>query len=95
MADSAIVTLGDDARLGTSDLVSRLDGARWQKMIAAGNSVAVGVEQGSRRSVLIAELSTRPIGHRTAPGRSPRAGDCFGHVVKAEDDDVRRYEHHV
>jgi len=61
MADSAIVTLGDDARLGTSDLVSRLDGARWQKMIAAGNSVAVGVEQGSRRSVLIAQLSTRPI----------------------------------
>ena len=30
-------------------------------MIAAGNTVAVGVDATARRSVLIAELSTRPI----------------------------------
>jgi SnoaL-like domain len=60
LADSAVVTLGEDSRLGTSDLVSRLDGARRQKMIAAGESVAVGVERAGRRGVLIAQLQTRP-----------------------------------
>ena len=61
IADSALVTLGDETRLGTSELVSRLDGARWQKLIVAGNSVAVGVERGGRRGLLIAQLRTRPI----------------------------------
>ncbi|WP_319450518.1 MULTISPECIES: ketosteroid isomerase family protein [unclassified Mycobacterium] len=53
---SALVTLGDDSRLGTSDLMSRLTGARWRKVIASGGSVAATIERGSQRSVLIAEL---------------------------------------
>jgi hypothetical protein len=51
------VTLGDDTRLGTSDLMSRLAGARWRKVIASGGSVAATIERDSQRSVLIAELS--------------------------------------
>jgi hypothetical protein len=58
---SALITLGDDTRLGTSDLVSRLAGASWPKVIAAGGSVAATIERGGQRSVLIAELRTRPM----------------------------------
>jgi hypothetical protein len=60
MADTAVLTLGDDRRLGTSELVSRLRGGRWQKALAAGGTVAVGVEQGGVRGVLIAEVRARP-----------------------------------
>jgi len=60
VADSTLVTLGDDTRLGTSGLVSRLEGARWEKAIAAGHSVAAAVERDGRRSVLIVQLKTRP-----------------------------------
>jgi hypothetical protein len=60
IADSTVLTMGDDVRLGTSELVSRLRGGRWQKAIAAGGTVAVGVERDGVRSVLIAELRTRP-----------------------------------
>jgi hypothetical protein len=57
LSASALVTLGDDTRLGTSDLVSRLAGASWRNVIASGGSVAATIERDSQRSVLIAELS--------------------------------------
>jgi hypothetical protein len=57
---SALVTLGDDTRLGTSDLVSRLSGASWRKVISAGDSVAATIERGNQRSVLIAALRSTP-----------------------------------
>jgi SnoaL-like domain len=59
--ESALVTLGDGARLVTSELVARLDGTRWMKMISAGDTVAVAVERNGRRSVLIAQLQSRPL----------------------------------
>ena len=58
---STQVTLGDGTKIGTSDLVSRLAGARWRKVIAAGGTVAATIERGGQRSVLIAELRTRPM----------------------------------
>jgi hypothetical protein len=57
LSAAARVTLGDDTRLGTSDLMSRLAGARWRKVIASGGSVAATIERGSQRSMLVAELS--------------------------------------
>ena len=56
VAASALITLGDDQKLGTSDLVSRLAGARWRKVIAAGDSLVATIERGGQRSVLIVEL---------------------------------------
>ena len=61
LSRSALVTLGDDTRVGTSELVSRLSGARWRKLIAAGSSVAATIERGSQRTVLIAELRSMPM----------------------------------
>jgi hypothetical protein len=58
---SALVTLGEATRLGTSELVSRLTGASWRKTIAAGGSVAARIERDGRRSVLIAELQGPPL----------------------------------
>lgn len=61
VAASASISLGDDLKLGTSELVSRLAGATWRKVIAAGSSVAATIERDGQRSVLIAELRTRPM----------------------------------
>lgn len=61
IGDSADVTLGDGVRLGTSEFVARLAGARHAKVIAAGYTVAVGVERDGRRGVIIAEMRGRPL----------------------------------
>jgi hypothetical protein len=61
LSASALVTLGDDSRLGTSDLVSQLAGASWRKVIASGHTVAAATERGGQRSVLVAELSSGPM----------------------------------
>lgn len=60
VTESGHATLGDDTRLGTSDLAARLDGARWDKMIAAGDTVCAGLERDGTRSVVIADLRRRP-----------------------------------
>lgn len=60
LGDRAVVTSGDDSRLGTSELAATLAGARWQKVIAAGRTVTVGLDHDGRRSVLLAQLGTRP-----------------------------------
>jgi hypothetical protein len=61
VSKSTEVTLGDHVRIGTSELVSRLAGASWQKMIAAGDSVAVRIDEGDRRSVLVVQLRPMPM----------------------------------
>lgn len=61
VSESAHVTLGDDIRLSSSELVARLEGARWQKVIAAGNTIAAATERAGVRSVVIAELRKRPL----------------------------------
>jgi hypothetical protein len=56
MSDQVHITVGDDERIATSDLVSRLAGGRPRKLIAAGNTVAAGIESDGPRQVLIAEM---------------------------------------
>jgi hypothetical protein len=61
LSDRVLITLGDDDRLATSELVSRLAGAHPRKLIAAGNTVAARIESGARRQVLIAEMRSGPL----------------------------------
>jgi hypothetical protein len=61
LSGGALITLGDDDRLATSELVSRLAGSQFRKLIAAGNTVAAGIESDGRRQVLIAEMRSGPL----------------------------------
>jgi hypothetical protein len=61
LSDGALITLGDDGRLATSELVSRLAGSQFRKLIAAGDTVAAGIESDGRRQVLIAEMRSGPL----------------------------------
>jgi hypothetical protein len=61
LSDGALITLGDDDRLATSELVSRLAGSQFRKLIAAGDTVAAGIESDGRRQVLIAEMRSGPL----------------------------------
>lgn len=61
LSEKVQITLGDDRRIATSDLVSRLAGGRSRKLIAAGNTVAAGIESDGRRQVLIAEMRPSPL----------------------------------
>src|SRR5882757_2154544 len=61
MSDQVHITLGDDERIATSDLVSRLAGGRSGKLIAAGNTVAARIESSGQRHVLIAEMRPKTL----------------------------------
>jgi hypothetical protein len=61
LSDGVLITLGDDGRLATSELVSRLAGSQFRKLIAAGGTVAAGIESDGRRQVLIAEMRSGPL----------------------------------
>ncbi|MDA4107612.1 nuclear transport factor 2 family protein [Mycolicibacterium holsaticum] len=52
------ITRGDDEPMGSAELLSRLAGAQQRKVIAAGYSLAVGVDCDGRRDVLMAEVAT-------------------------------------
>lgn len=60
LSDRTRITLGDHDRLGTSELVSRLAGGRARKLIAAGHTVAAGIEAEGRRHVLFADMPSGP-----------------------------------
>jgi hypothetical protein len=61
VSDRVLITLGDDDRLGTSELVSRLAGGRVRKLIASGPTVAAGVDRDGRRQVLFADMTAGPL----------------------------------
>jgi hypothetical protein len=61
LSDRVLVSLGDDDRLATSELVSRLAGGRPRKLIASGHTVAAGIESNGGRQVLIADLRSGPL----------------------------------
>jgi len=61
LSEKVQITLGDDRRIATSDLVGRLAGGRSRKLIAAGNTVAAGIESDGGRQVLIAEMRPSPL----------------------------------
>ncbi|OMC41940.1 hypothetical protein A5740_21310 [Mycobacterium sp. GA-1841] len=61
LGTDAAIRRGDDVPMTTSGLVQRTAGAAWHKLIASGSSVAVGLDNGGRRAVLIAEFAGRPL----------------------------------
>ncbi len=60
LSEGSLVTLGDDERVGASDLVGVLAGGHPRKLIAAGRTVAAGIETDGRRHVLFADTSAGP-----------------------------------
>jgi hypothetical protein len=60
VTESAHVTLGDDVRISSSDLTTRLAGSSWRKVIAAGDTVAASVRRDDVRGVVVAEFRRRP-----------------------------------
>lgn len=60
LADTDQLTRGDDERIGTSELVSLLHGARWDGMIRAGRFVVARVHRDGHRLVLFGEIETGP-----------------------------------
>jgi hypothetical protein len=61
LGPTSVVCSGDAAPLSTAALVERTAGASWHKLIASGSHLAAGLDNGGRRAVLIAELSSRPL----------------------------------
>jgi Nuclear transport factor 2 (NTF2) domain len=57
LGKGASITLGDDAPLSTSDLLSRLARTRPRKLIASGYNIVVGLERDDGRDVLTAEVA--------------------------------------
>jgi len=60
LGDAATLTRGDDDRIGTSELVGLLRGARTEAVIRAGASVVARLLHDDRRLLLFADLETRP-----------------------------------
>jgi SnoaL-like domain len=54
------ITRGLADRVGTSELVALLRGARWDGMIRAGHTVVARAERDGHRAVVLAEVGTRP-----------------------------------
>jgi hypothetical protein len=59
LADADHLTRGDD-RIGTSDLVSLLRGARWDGMIRARQGVVARAHREGHRLVIFGEIETGP-----------------------------------
>jgi hypothetical protein len=60
LSDAGHLTRGGDDRIGTSELVALLHGARWDGMIRAGHSVVARVHRDGHRLVLFGEIETGP-----------------------------------
>ncbi|KAA0094189.1 hypothetical protein CIW49_25590 [Mycolicibacterium sp. P1-18] len=60
LGDAARLSRGDDDRIGTSEFVGLLHGARWDGMVRAGSVVVARVRRDGRQLVLFAEVETRP-----------------------------------
>ncbi|MDT5154035.1 MAG: hypothetical protein QOI01_5768 [Mycobacterium sp.] len=85
LADAAQITRGDADRIGTSELVALLHGARWDGMIRAGHSVVARLERAGHRFVLLGEIETRP----TSGGRSSVDHQNRIHTVRVFAEDRR------
>ena len=60
LAKGARITAGDDVAMTATDLLQRLAGARWHKLIRAGPHLVVGVDRGGARDVLLADATANP-----------------------------------
>ncbi len=60
LTKKARITSGDDVPMSTSELLTRIDGARPHKLIGAGSHMVVGLDRDGQRDVLTAEVSAKP-----------------------------------
>ena len=60
LGDSAQLTGADGERMGTSELVARLHGGRWDGMLRAGHTVVARVQRDGHRLIPFADVDTRP-----------------------------------
>jgi hypothetical protein len=61
VSNRLLITLGDDDRLATSDLLNRLAGGRIRKVISAGHTVVAGIDAGGQRQILFADVRSGPL----------------------------------
>jgi hypothetical protein len=61
LSNRLLITLGDDDRLTTSDLLNRLAGGRTRKVIAAGHTVVAGIDADGQRQILFADMRSGPL----------------------------------
>ena len=57
LSSTAAITLGDNDPLDLAELVERLDGASWTKVIGAGRTVAVSVNSAHGRGIMFADMA--------------------------------------
>ena len=60
--DGAAVSLGEDTPVAVGELVDRLRGGRWTKVIAAGDTVSASVNTPSGRGVVFCEIDSAASG---------------------------------
>lgn len=58
------ITAGDHTPMSSTELLSRLTGARERKVIGSGYSLACGIEGAGARDVLIADVAAKPFAIR-------------------------------
>lgn len=61
LAGQARFFTGDDLPLSAGDLLGRLSGARWGKLIGSGHVVVAATERAGRRSVIFADVGSEPL----------------------------------
>jgi Nuclear transport factor 2 (NTF2) domain len=59
LSPDATTTFGDDEAVGITELIARCRGARPQKLIAAGGTVAASIISGQQRGILFADTARR------------------------------------
>ncbi|GBE66687.1 hypothetical protein MFM001_31490 [Mycobacterium sp. MFM001] len=59
LSPTATMTFGDDEDVDVTDLIDRLGGANWTKIIGAGRTVAASVTAPQGRGVMFADMAQR------------------------------------
>lgn len=59
LSPTAPITLGDNDPLDLAELVEQLNGASWTKVISAGRTVAVSLNSGHGRGIILANVAWR------------------------------------
>jgi hypothetical protein len=60
LAREVLISSGDDLHLSAADLLRHLSGARWRKLIGSGHAVVAATERAGQRSVIFAEVGSKP-----------------------------------
>ncbi|OBF93197.1 NTF2 domain-containing protein [Mycolicibacterium flavescens] len=64
LGGAAQITAGEHTPMGSTELLSRLAGARSRKLIGSGHSLVCGIEGAGSRDVLIADVAATPFSIR-------------------------------